>query len=227
MEGGLRILFLVGALLLSTFALAGKTDPTSSLKARIGSELNKRYPASTIVIDSMTNYQKFAATAKIRLIAEQGRGTALFSVESGDTEGRVRVVFRAMRTAWVALRRIRPLERLSQNLFIQKEIDVSKGINRQIRSLLVAPHVNISGLQSQQTILLDHPLMTNAAVKVPDVKRGDVVRVVLKSGALSLTTMGKVQQAGYVGGSITILTVKNKREFVGNLTPGKVVEVQL
>ena len=169
----------------------------------------------------------------INLVGDDEKGSIhfIFSSETGSShsqpalEGWVR--FSAKVPARVAQRRIFPGEKLSPSVFEIKDIEVSQGPGRQYRGVILSPETEISSFESIQTVLEGQFLLSSAVRKIPSVRRGDTVRILLVSGDLTVSTQGIAQEPGYVENTIKALTLKNKREVSGILKADGVVEVKL
>jgi flagella basal body P-ring formation protein FlgA len=69
--------------------------------------------------------------------------------------------------------------------------------------------------------------MSSAVERVPDVRRGDSVRVRIISNGLTLTAQAMASEPGYLNGPVRVLTAQTKRELSGKLVSTGVVEVKL
>jgi flagella basal body P-ring formation protein FlgA len=85
----------------------------------------------------------------------------------------------------------------------------------------------IANYEAIQTIMEGQFLVTSSFRKVPDVRRGDSIRVNIVSNGLILMALGTSEESGYINHSIRVRTGKTKRELVGKLLPGGVIEVKL
>jgi len=132
-----------------------------------------------------------------------------------------------MMPAFVAKRRVLPGERLVRDTFDQREIDVSQGMARESRGLLLDRGVALETLEARQTILEGSYALSSAVQRVPDVKRGEAVQLRMRSGSVLLSTQGQAEEPGYLEGQIRVMSQKTKRSLVGKLVATGVVEVQL
>ena len=137
------------------------------------------------------------------------------------------ISFRALQSAYLAVRRIRPGERLSMDAAQIREVNVAQGIARELRSLLMKNDVVIDQLESRQTFLEGQLITLQGVNRVPDVRRGDSVQVRLITAGITLNTMGIVQEPARIGEAVRVLTRSTKREIVGRLTDGRIAEVAL
>jgi flagella basal body P-ring formation protein FlgA len=143
-------------------------------------------------------------------------------------EGRERqavAVFSALFPAWIAKRRILPGERVSEADLTRSEIDLARGLARESRGLILDADAELGPLEARQTVLAGQWVTTSAVQRVPDLRRGELVRVRLISGGITLMTQASAVEAGYVGSSLRVLTQKTKRDLVGKLGGDGVVEV--
>ena len=163
-------------------------------------------------------------------LTEDGMGNARFTWKDSrypfHSEGKVS--FSAWMQGRSAQKRIKPGEALHPDYFVSKKIDVARGAGREYRGALFPIGEEISQMESTQTIMEGQFLVTSAVRKIPDVKRGEIVRIKLMSGDLTLSTQGVSQETGYVHNQIKVITQgKVKKEFSGLLKEGRMVEVQL
>ena len=137
--------------------------------------------------------------------------------------------FSAFLPAWVASRRVFPNEKLDANAFTKQEVNVASGQYRDMRGLIVIAKAddNLASLQSRQTLLEGGILLSSAIERIPDVRRGDAIRINLVSGGLTLTIPGVAEEPAYLTGHVRVMTNQTKRELLGELEPGGVVEVRL
>ncbi len=150
-----------------------------------------------------------------------------FRVRCGNQFDQV-VRVRAFAKARLALQRIAAGTPLSQDQFRELELDVSFGQFRPYRESLASTATeNLSGFQSAQTIVEGTPLLTTAMRKTPDLRRGDGVRLQVRTGDIQLSLQAIAAEDGTVGEKIRVYTEKSRRELVGKLTRPGWVEVAL
>lgn len=212
-------------------ALTGEIPRSADVgSAVLSAELAKRFPGARIELASPIRWVGTppAAPVSAAILAMNPRGEVQFTardVASGASEAWVS--FRAWVPAQVANRRILPGERLSAESFTVQEVNVATGLGHEYRGVILPPAVGLSGLESRQTILEGQFLISSAVQKVPDVRKGDLVRIQIRSGALNVSTLGTAEEPGYLNARIRVMASKTKREFVGQLVSGGIVEVQL
>lgn len=147
-------------------------------------------------------------------IVSQGVGTQPLGWISADIS--------RMAPAYVAKRNIRPGETINETDFELKPtnmLSVSGGAFE--RGSFPA------GMRAQRSVLKGSPLLSEEVERIPDVKLGDGVTLVLKSDSLKITTKGVAQGAGAKGDTINVQLPKYNRTFRGRLVGDKTVEVWL
>lgn len=221
-------------LALSTFGFAaGKSE--EKIEDLLRSELVKRFSNNQVnaSIEFLSGTTFPVATndrevASIRILSESGTGTADYSVIFSDGSsllGQAR--FSAMVPTFVAVKRIHPGDKISTGDFQIQTINVAQGLAYQYRGVMLGTKESIEGLQARQTILEGQYPLSNGVERMPDIRRGDTVQVKVLSGEILLSTMGTVQEPGYLNKNVRILTQKSKKELVGQLKEGGIVEVKL
>lgn len=169
-----------------------------------------------------------ASIQSVQLLSENSRGQAQFAVFGSDqSSAQIVADYAAWIQVRVAARRIAPGERLTADEFNTQETDVATGMPYELRGVLLSSREDVSNLQTRQTILPGQFLVANAVERVPDVRRGDSVRIHLVTGDLSLSTLGTASEPGYANSTIRVVTNSTHRALTGVLQPGGVVEVKL
>jgi flagella basal body P-ring formation protein FlgA len=164
----------------------------------------------------------------VSLLSENDRGEAQFNVVGANGESaQVLAEYKAWVRVRAANRRITPGERVVAESFNTQEVNIATGMPYELRGVLLSSTEDLSRLETRQTILEGQFLVSNAVQRVPDVRRGDVVRIQVVSGDLNLSTSGTAVEPGYSSGSVKVLTSVTHRELTGILQPGNVVEVKL
>lgn len=239
----------------STLALASSGAPVSaiegaieaSLKEALISALSERYPDARIQLTSSPEFRNDSESSfdpqsfgdgnfSLDLSAIHSNGKALFSVSSlnrkdGSAVSREKltggVTFKALRQVWIPKRRIHPKEVLKQDDLVLREVDIASGQYAELSGILLSAGQEVEKLESRQTLLEGQPILSSGVQKVPDIRRGDAVRLKMLTGAIELNTPGVAQEPAYKGSSVRVITIKNKRDFVGTLRRDGVVEVAL
>ncbi len=209
-----------------------RADVTDLICARLKSELAKLYPGAKIELTGSLRWTRGKLPGELDSLSfrgEDSRGNAYFGVNtaSSDSGADGWVSFAAWVPARISVRRIHPGERLSPELFATQDVNIAVGQAHEYRGILLDKSVPITGLQTRQTILEGGLLLSSAVERIPDVRRGDFVRILLQSGGLSLTTTGTAEEPAYLNDQVRVMAAKTKRELVGKLTPGGIVEVSL
>lgn len=83
------------------------------------------------------------------------------------------------------------------------------------------------GVRSKLSIRAGEKLSMKSIEKIPLVKLGDSVTIILRSDNLKVSTKGVVQGAAALGDMVTVQTNRSNRTFRGKLIEGKFVEVWL
>ena len=135
--------------------------------------------------------------------------------------------YSAWQPAFVAVRRVFPAERLGTTDFVEQEVNVAVAPYHDLRGLLVPPDTSIATLESRQTILEATPLLSSAVQRIPDLRRGDAVRIHLVSNGLTLSVPGIAEEPAYFKNRVKVMTDRTKRELIGELEADGVVRVGL
>jgi flagella basal body P-ring formation protein FlgA len=191
--------------------------------SRVKKEISRAYGGARVeLLDSIQwmNKKEPQSVFSISITGDDGRGKVRIAVKETENgfslEGWVR--FSAWVNARIAVKRIHPGEVLNPEYFTEQDIDISNGMARDKK---------LTKLEAIQTIL-EGQFLTNSAIQnMPDLRRGDSVRVHLISGGLVLSTLGIAEEPGYVNHQIRILAGKSKRELLGLLQANGVIEVKL
>lgn len=231
-------------------------DPTpASVSQFLRAELSKKYPGARIELASGFSLVRGAMPAEVSavtILSDDGRGDARFSARgpagaaaSDAASGAVTqgsgaivtadgvqfaegsVIFAAWVPAYVASRRVLPGERLLPGIFTVQEVNVAIGPAHDYRGVIFSGLQKLDGLESRQTVLEGQFLTSTAIERIPDVRRGDAVRIEMSSGGVVLSTQGFAEEPAYNEGQVRVMTAKGKRELVGKLQNGGVVEVSL
>jgi flagella basal body P-ring formation protein FlgA len=211
----------------------------SSMEDAIVGEIASAFPGAKIEIYGNVHWTKGPVPQKagqVRFLGENGRGEAQIQVRGvvEDQDGTAMmttaegmVPFGAKVPAYVATRRIGPGEKIDSKAFVKKSVDVARGQARELRGVIFPAGEPLSGLESRQTILEGQFLTSTAVQKTPDIKRGDLVNIRVISGGLVVDVQGTAEESAYLDGQVRVLAMKTKRELIGMLKAGSVVEVNL
>lgn len=197
---------------------------------QVKKELAQRYPGARIELVSEVRWTRGErpaepATVKIQNVTPKGELQFVALGSRGGAEGWVN--YSAWIPARIALRRIAPGERLREDQFVVQDVNVAMGNAYEYRGVILWSDAPVTGLESRQTILEGQFLTSSAVQRVPDVRRGDAVRIQLSSGELTVVTFGIAEEPAYLNGRVRVMANKSKREFVGELVSNGIVEVKL
>lgn len=223
---GLAILFSVTLLLCKEASQAGVPE-SKNIQDHLRAELSKQYPGARIELDEKIEWEQEISVeqiSKVQILNENARGEIRFSVNQ-EVEGTVS--FSAWVPAWVAQKRIFPGERLSQDVFVLREVNVSTGLAREYRGVLLPKTANLSQLEARQSILEGQFALSSGVQKIPDVRKGEPVQIKLTAGGIILTTSGIAEEPSYIHQPVRVLTSKSKRSLTGKLMSDGTVEVKL
>ncbi len=85
--------------------------------------------------------------------------------------------------------------------------------------------VDLSGFELVQGIPEGRLVTWNDVTRRPDVRRGDMVDVVLKNGGLSINLVALSLENGVVGESVSLRNIRSRHEFSGVVSGNKKVEI--
>lgn len=197
----------------------------SRLSQSIRAELSRKLPNARIELMSGVRWTRGSAdeAASATVLNLSPRGEA--HVVADGAEGWVS--YSAWVPAHVALRRIAPGERIMEEQFVSQQVNVASGNAFEYRGTILGGETPISGLETRQTVVEGQFLTSSAVQRVPDIRRGDSVRIQLISGGLIVSTTGMAEEPAYLNGRVRVMAQKTKREFVGQLVGNGLVEVKL
>jgi flagella basal body P-ring formation protein FlgA len=212
-------------------------DP-ERLSAIIQKSLSERISAAEIRLPSLGRLATQPALVELvelngaRVVEERPNGTAVIEINGKTAENEtksatIQTPFEAWKKVPVAIRRIYPNSKLKNEDFKVIEVNVATGLPREYRGVMVAPDTNFNQLQTKQTILENQYVVSTAVEKQPDLRKGDVVRLQLNSGDLTLSTQAVVEEPASVGDRVRVMTLKSKKEIVGKVSDDHSVEVSL
>lgn len=203
------------------------------LHTAVKAELTKRWPEAKVELIGPIRWAPGTLISgkpmkvSIREVTPKGEAEVLAVDSSNGSTFLGRVNYAAWIHALIPSRRIYPGEKLLPDLFKAQEINGALGQAYEYRGLIVARDTRVVGLEARQTILQGQFLISTAVQKIPDVRRGDSITIRLISGGLSVSTQGTAEESAYIAGRVRVIESRSKREFVGSLAPGGVVEVRL
>ncbi len=219
------------SVLLLFFSISSASADSQVFINTIKGQLSNRFPGSRIDLGANGRWSRgtpIQDILSIEFISEPAPGEAVFQIRGAEGfTSEWTAPFRAMTSVYIAVRRIRPGERLTTENVQVKEIDAAHGIVRDFRSLLVLPSVDITRLESKQTFLEGQYLTLSSVDRIPDVRRGDSIQIRLTSPGIVMSTSGIIQEPGRYGDKVRILTRTTKREVTGKLLENGTAEVTL
>lgn len=198
------------------------------LHARIKRELSKRLPDARLeLIGDVRWVSEFGSDviSDLRILEDTAKGDVHFTVNESEGEGWIS--FSAWTPAWVAIKRVFPGQKLSSEMFVLQDVNVASGTAREYRGVLLRKDQELTSLEAKQTVLEGQYALSTAVQRVPDVRKGESVRIQLLSGEVVLNTAGTAEETAYLDGTVRVMIAKTKRQLVGKLRSGGVVEVQL
>jgi flagella basal body P-ring formation protein FlgA len=226
----------LGQCLTATRAMAQEDAELAPAAERLSDslrhELITNYPGTRIELANDVRWTSGALPEDFESVSFRGetsRGELLFAVTSPSTRKQAtgQVSFSAWAPARIALKRVHPGDKLSAEQFRTQEINVASGMAREYRGVILEPETPVGNLEARQTVLEGQFLLTTAVQRVPDIRRGDSVRVQLTANGLSLSTLGVAEEPAYLNGQVRVMASRTKRELVGKLLPNGIVEVKL
>ncbi len=205
---------------------------SDSLAQMIKGELQAKIPSAKIELTGPARWVSGAPGAQevsaVRVLGTSSKGEAQLAVRLADgSRAEGFVPFSAWIPARVAVKRIMPGETLAQEMFVTQDVNVASGQAYDLRGVILSHASEVSGLEARQTVLEGTFLTTSAVRKVPDVRKGDAVRIRIQTDGVQLSTIGIAEEPAYIDGRVRVMTQKTKREFIGQLAIGRVVEVKL
>jgi flagella basal body P-ring formation protein FlgA len=198
-----------------------------SLKTQIQTELAHQYPGARIDVTGPIKLVHGTLSSPIKKViwtSESVRGEAHLKVNEA---AEISAVYAAFVPARVSKRRISPGEKLTADMFVLRDIDVTNGMNYELKGIILSQEEDVARLETRQTILDGQFLTSTAVEKVPDIRKGDSVRIHIVSGDLNLSASGTAAEPGYEKGPLKVVVNRSKHELSGTLEPGGVVEVNL
>lgn len=84
---------------------------------------------------------------------------------------------------------------------------------------------DVIGLRARRTLHIDTPLRDDLVKRPPLVQRGDIVKIVLESGGLKMSTLGEVKEKGRRGERISVVNLASNRRIQARVLDSKTVKV--
>ncbi|MEO5971325.1 MAG: flagellar basal body P-ring formation chaperone FlgA [Bdellovibrionia bacterium] len=225
----LPVLGIFASIFVYTSICFGADDP--AVLTELKKQISESYGAAEVKFSGPIDWIKQTPGKKgksVQILNDNARGELRFSVAGTKGEySEGSLAFSAWIPARIAVKRVHPGELLRNEWFVTQKVKISTGTAREFRGVLLPSDNEISKLESVQTIMEGQFLTSSAVRNVPDVRRGDSVRIHLLNEGLILSTPGVAQEPGYLNRQIRVLTSKTKRELLGQLQPEGIVEVKL
>lgn len=197
---------------------------------QIQQELMKMYPGSDVELVQPIRWIRGEApsqAASLTVLGEDAKGNLQFHIVTSQSSADGWATFRAWKKIPIASHRIMVGEGLKTDYFKFERLDLASGLAHEYHTLMIDPESDLSRFEAIQTIPQGQFILKNTVQRIPDVRKGDAVRVQVISGDLTLTTQGIAQEMGYLSQRLRIYMPRGKRELVGLLQSGIVVEVRL
>jgi len=147
--------------------------------------------------------------------------------EGAERSDLIQTPFTAWKKALVPTHRIYPNSKIKNDDFKTIEVNVATGPAREYRGIMIQAGTDLLGMQTRQTLLENQFLVASAIERQPDIKKGEMVRLDLISGDLTLTTQATANENASVGDRVRVSTMKGKKEVLGVLKEDHSVEVKL
>lgn len=195
--------------------LEGKTDASERV------EINVRWQGD-IALDGDGKPEVLVR----RLSGRPLRGPTVLRAEirlAGRTERVMSVTadVRYFRPVLVATRNIRRGEKLLADLFEVQERDVTR-----LRDGYFDLDAVLEGMQARRPLGFNDILSRDHVQKIPVVRRGDVLSLVLEAGNMQITTRATALKAGGVGDRIRVRNADSGKILEGVVADARTVEVR-
>jgi flagella basal body P-ring formation protein FlgA len=139
--------------------------------------------------------------------------------------GWVQASLRVESDVYVAKKLIRPMDQINLENFELRKVNLlplqTQGVTAFHGQQFPA------GTRARMTVMPGAALTTASVERVPLVKLGDNVTLILRSDNLKISTKGVAQSSAAIGDMITVQLSRYNRTFRGRLIDGKLVEVWL
>ncbi len=222
-------------LVLIILLLGSVAARAETIEETIRDEISKRYEGARIELEAPITWTQNETPTQIRRVelgSESPKAEIRFRATGLNEEGKITEFngmtrFSAWKWARIAQKRILPGQPLGEETLGTQELNVAVGQLREMRGLILDTTVSTSALESRQTILEGQPVLSTAVRKIPDLRKGDPVRIEIRSNDLAVTTQGIAEEPGYLNALVRVSAGKGKRELQGRVREGNRVEVQL
>jgi len=223
------------AIILSFFPLSALALESSTiLSNRIHQTLSEKMPYAEIRIPNLEKLSKSAeienlsSLSTVRLIEERGNGVAIFDLIGADGASvRIQTPYQALVTVPVANHKILPNSKLKKEDFRIETVNLALSPAKEYRGSIVLDQSKLENTETRQTILEGQFVLNQSIQRSPDVRKGELVKLQMNSGDLSLTTAATVLENGSIGDQVRVMTSRTKREVVGKIKLDHSIEVSL
>ena len=182
---------------------------------------------------TMDSRDEIVVTARNKRPQLRGKTLFLFKITNQESKKtkteRIHANVKWLAKRWVAKRDISYKEKLFINDFERKEIEIRSVIGPEVKVMtkekLAALFVNS---QARQTIRKNSALRKTHILRVPDVRAGESVGVVLVGkGGLRIYTKGNALKNGFVGSRLRVRLHKTGKVLSGDLKEKGLLEIKL
>ncbi|MBL7715955.1 MAG: flagella basal body P-ring formation protein FlgA [Bdellovibrionales bacterium] len=212
-------------------ALGSGASASGSSMDEVKKALETIHPEAKIILGEdreKIRGETLGSVRRVKFLNEIRPGRVRYTIEdSTGNEAEYEAGYKAMISAWIAVRRILPAKKIVETDFRKGEIDVAQGINRELKGLAISPDTRLESLESRQTIMEGSFLISSAVQRVADLKKGDPVKIKMIAGDLILQTSGQATEPAYLNETAKVITSKGKKDLVGTLRKNGEVEVRL
>lgn len=205
-------------------------DDANLLSSRIHKILSEKIPYAEIRIPNLKKLVQspeisdLTELSSVRLLEDRANGIALVELISTDGKSvKIQTPYQALVKTPVAAHRIYPNVRLKKEDFRIETLNVASGPAREYRGVIIYDENRLNQVESKQSILEGQFVVSNAVQKLPDVRKGETVKLELSSGNLTLSTLAIVQENASVGEVVRVFTTKSKREVTGKVREDRTV----
>lgn len=220
------ITILINALCLNAFAApAPVSTDERTLNQQITVLLQERNPGARILISEIRPIQHQAVPQGRLMIRQESKPGSAWVEGAPDVS--VLVSYSALVPVYVSKRRISPKEALRPEDFETREIDVCDAQNVQYRGILLPIHQDLTKLEARQSILQGGYALSTGVQKLPDLRRGDNVRIRINAGGLAVQASGISQDEVNIGENVRVTSQTTKKLLTGKLIEKGLVEVEL
>jgi flagella basal body P-ring formation protein FlgA len=214
----------------STLVLAGAAAAARPVPDLIRETLSAAHPGARVEVLELAAAnpaQSPSEAESVSLLQAPGRGEARLVARLRNGAAEYRARYAAFVPAMVPIRRVLPGEALSGDVLVRREVNIAEGLANELRGILLPVGEDLSRLEARQTLVEGAFVTTTAVRRTPDLRRGDAVRVDVVTGDVRLSAQAMALEPAAISQRVRVQTMKTRRELVGVLREGGVVEVRL